>query len=276
MASGRRAGRPSRSTDRRPASATSTRTCGSSSTRTSTASEAHDLAAEHPEKLQQLIKAWFEEADKFQVLPLDDRFPVEIINDPRPQPEPPRYTFVYYPDTADVPESVSVNIRGRSFRFLADVTIDTPEATGAIFAHGSRFGGHALFLKDQKLYYVYNFLGVPPEQEFVSGKLEPGKYVLGMEFTKESMGQYHEAHGTTKLYVNEDVVATGTMRTQIGAFTFCGDGLCIGRDSGDAVSAHYTAPFRFTGGTIHQVEVNVGDDQYVDLERDAAAMLARE
>ncbi len=45
---------------------------------------------------------------------------------------------------------------------------------------------------------------------------------------------------------------------------------------GDAVSAEYTSPYRFTGGTIHQVEVNVGDDQYVDLEKEAAAMLARE
>ena len=239
-------------------------------------SEAHDLAAQEPERLKGLIKAWFEEADKYNVLPLDDRFPYEIINDPRPQPEAPRDTFVYYPDTADVPESVAVNVRGRSYRILADVTIDTPEASGVIFAHGSRFGGHALFLKDQKLYYVYNFLGIPPEQQFVSEKLEPGKYVLGMEFTKESMGQYHEGHGTTKLYVNDQVVATGSMRTQIASFTLCGDGLCIGRDSGDAVSSQYQAPFRFTGGTIHQVEVNVGDDQYVDLERDAAAMLARE
>ena len=175
-----------------------------------------------------------------------------------------------------MPESVAVNTRGRSFRILADVTIGTPEASGVIFAHGSRFGGHALFLKDQKLWYVYNFLGVPPEQQFVSDELEPGKYVLGMEFTKESMGQYHEAHGTTKLYVNDDVVATGPMRTQIGTFTLCGDGLCIGRDSGDAVSAEYKSPYRFTGGTIHQVEVNVGDDQYIDLEKEAAAMLARE
>ncbi len=55
-----------------------------------------------------------------------------------------------------------------------------------------------------------------------------------------------------------------------------GDGLCIGRDSADAVSAEYKSPSRFNGGTIHQVEVNVGDDQYMDLEKDAAAMLARE
>ena len=130
-----------------------------------------------------------------------------------------------------MPESVAANMRGRSFRILAEVTIGTPEASGVIFAHGSRFGGHALFLKDQKLWYVYNFLGIPPEQQFVSDVLQPGKYVLGMEFTKESMGQYHEAIGTTKLYVNDEVVATGPMRTQIGMFTLCGDGLCVGRDS---------------------------------------------
>ena len=175
-----------------------------------------------------------------------------------------------------MPESVAVNTRSRSFKILADVTIDTPEASGVIFAHGSRFGGHALFLKDQKLWYVYNFLGVPPEQQFVSDTLDPGKYVLGMEFIKESMGQYHETHGTAKLYVNDDVVATGPMRTQVGMFTLCGDGLCIGRDSGDAVSSQYTSPNKFAGGTIHQVEVNVGDDHYKDLEKEAAAMLARE
>jgi hypothetical protein len=66
------------------------------------------------------------------------------------------------------------------------------------------------------------------------------------------------------------------MRTQLAQFTLCGDGLCIGRDSGDAVSGEYKAPATFKGGTILQVEVNVGDDQYVDLEKQAAAMMARE
>ena len=100
--------------------------------------------------------------------------------------------------------------------------------------------------------------------------------MLGVDFTKESMGQYHESIGTAKLYVNDQVVATGPMRAQIGAFTLCGDGLCIGRDSADSVSAEYKSPSRFNGGTIHQVEINVGDDQYLDLEKEATAMLARE
>ena len=239
-------------------------------------SEAHDLAQEHPDKLKALIDAWFEEAERYGVLPLDDRLPHEILADPRPQPEPDRSTFVYYPDTADVPESVAVNTRGRSFRILAEVELTSPDAEGVIFAHGSRFGGHALFLKDQKLWYVYNFLGISPEQQFVSGPLEPGKHVLGMEFIKEGTGAHGEATGTTSLYVDDDVVASGPMRTQQAQFTLCGDGLCIGRDSADAVSKEYRSPARFKGGTIMEVEVNVGDDRYVDLEKQAAAMMARE
>jgi arylsulfatase len=238
--------------------------------------EAHDLASQEPERLQSLVKAWFEEADRFNVLPLDDRRPPEILADPRPQPEPDRTTYIYFPDSAEVPESVAVNTRSRSFRILADVEIQTPEASGVIFAHGSRFGGHALFLKDRKLWYVYNFLGIPPEQQFVSEPLDPGRYVLGMQFAKESTDEHGESHGTTKLYVNDQVVAQGPMRTQLAYFTLCGDGLCVGRDSSDNVSQEYTSPAMFTGGTIGQVEVSVGNDQYVDLEREALAMMARE
>lgn len=239
-------------------------------------SEAHDLAEQYPEKLRELIKAWFEEAEKFDVLPLDDRKPYEILADPRPQPEPPRDTYVYYPDTADVPESVAVNTRSRSFKILAEVDLTSPDAEGVVFAHGSRFGGHALFLKEQKLWYVYNFLGIPPEQQFVSERLELGKHVLGMEFTKESTGEHGEGIGTTNLYVDDEIVATGPMRTQLAQFTLCGDGLCVGRDSADAVSKEYRSPARFKGGTIDQVEIHVGDDQYIDLEQQAAAMMARE
>jgi arylsulfatase len=239
-------------------------------------SEAHDLAEQEPEKLKQLVDAWLEEAERFDVLPLDDRTAAEILSEPRPQPEPDRDTFVYYPDTADVPESVAANTRGRSFKILAEVELTSPDAEGVIFAHGSRFGGHALFLKDKKLWYVYNFLGIPPEQQFVSERIEPGRHVLGVEFVKDGVGEHGGTHGTTTLYVDEEAVASGEMRTQPGYFTLCGDGLCVGRDSADAVSKEYVSPARFKGGTILQVEVNVGDDQYLDLEKHAAAMLARE
>jgi len=60
-------------------------------------SESKDLADEHPDKVQALIDAWFEEAEKNFVLPLDDRTAVEMFNTERRQSEPPRNRYVYYP-----------------------------------------------------------------------------------------------------------------------------------------------------------------------------------
>jgi len=236
--------------------------------------ESKDLAKKYPEKLEALIKAWFEEAETNLVLPLDDRTAVEILTTPRPTDEAPRERYIYYPGTSAVPESAAVNVRGRSYKILADVEIIDPNCSGVIFAHGSRFGGHSLFIADKKLQYVYNFLGFKPEQKFVSSKLKPGKYTLGMELIRESAGPNHESVGTANLYVNDKVVANGPMRAQVGKFTLSGDGLCIGYDSGDAVSDSYESPGKFQGGTILGVGVTVEKTQYLDLEKAAAAAFA--
>jgi arylsulfatase A-like enzyme len=237
-------------------------------------SESKDLAKKYPEKLKALIKAWFAEAKKNLVLPLDDRTALEVLTVERPSEEAPRERYLYYPGTAPVPEGVAVNTRGRSYKILADVEMTGPDCSGVLFAHGSRFGGHSLFIKDKKLYYVYNFLGIKPEQQFVSPELKPGKYTLGMEFIREKAGQHHESLGKTKLYVNDKVVAEGPMKTQPGKFTLSGDGLCIGRDSGDAVSQEYKSPGEFKGGTILFVGVTVEKAQYLDLEKLAAGAFA--
>ncbi|MBO9709077.1 MAG: arylsulfatase [Caulobacter sp.] len=236
-------------------------------------SESIDLAAKYPEKLQALIKAWFEEAEANNVLPLDDRSAAEVLGVERPSTEPPRERYVYYPDTSPVPEGVAVNVRGRSYKIIADVEV-TADTEGVIFAHGSRFGGHALFIKDGKLHYVYNFLGIKPEQKFVSGKLKPGKQTLGVEFIREGEGEHGESLGQTTLYVGEEIAAQGPMKTQLGKFTLSGDGLCIGRDSGDAVSEEYLTPGTFKGGKIFGVGVTVEKAQYLNLEKLAAAAMA--
>ncbi|MBN8548744.1 MAG: arylsulfatase [Deltaproteobacteria bacterium] len=240
-------------------------------------SEAIDLAEKYPEKLAALKKAWDEEARINLALPLDDRTATEILTIERPTTEPKRDRYLYYPDTAPVPEGVAVNVRNRSYKILANVEISDPDASGVIFAHGSRFGGHSLFIKDGKLHYVYNFLGIKPEQDFVSSEqLEPGKYTLGMEFTRTGAGPHHESLGTTKLYINDKVVAEGPMRTQPAKFTLSGDGLCIGYDSGDAVSSQYAAPGTFKGGTILGVGVSVEKASYESLEAEAQRALARD
>jgi hypothetical protein len=64
------------------------------------------------------------------------------------------------------------------------------------------------------------------------------------------------------------------MRAQVGKFTLSGDGLCVGYDSGDAVSDAYKSPGTFKGGTILGVAVVVDKTQYLDLEKIAAAAFA--
>jgi len=238
-------------------------------------SESTNLAAKHPDKVEALVKAWFEEAETNKVLPLDDRSAAELLGVERPSEEAPRERYIYYPGTSPVPEGVAVNVRGRSYKILADVEVTDAKCSGVIFAHGSRFGGHSLYIKDGKLHYVYNFLGIKPEQAFISKTvLKPGKYTFGMEFTREKAGEHGESLGKTQLYVNDAVEAEGPMRTQLGKFTLSGDGLCVGRDSGDAVSEGYITPGEFTGGEIKFVAVTVEKAQYLDLEKLAAAAFA--
>ncbi|HVY75876.1 MAG TPA: hypothetical protein VG890_13650, partial [Puia sp.] len=100
-------------------------------------------------------------------------------------------------------------------------------------------------------------------------------YTFGVEFTGDSTGKNGESVGTLKLYVNDKVVAQGPMRTQAGKFTLSGDGLCVGFDSGDAVSGLYSTPGTFKGGTIEVVGVTVEKASYADLQAEARrAMMA--
>ncbi len=245
-------------------------------------SEAHDLAAQYPDKVEELKALWYNEAGKYNVLPLND---IAALNPDDLQkflalefhvPVPPSGQYVYYPGTSEVPERSAANVHNVSYKILAEVELTDPNAQGVIFAEGSRFGGHSMFIKDKKLYYVYNFLGIGDETQFVSNGLKPGKYIFGVEFIKEGLGKYKEGLGTTKLYINDKVVAQGPMRSVSGHFSLCGDGLCIGYDGGDPVSKEYGYKFEFTGGKIDRVVFDVADDAYIDVEAHMRAAMARD
>jgi hypothetical protein len=104
------------------------------------------------------------------------------------------------------------------------------------------------------------------------------KVILSASFEKEGEDPPGTAHGTQALYHGDRKVGEGRIKTQPGKFSISGEGLCVGKDSGEAVTDDYPggAPWRFTGGTIRQVQVNVSGKPYVDLEREAVGMMARE
>lgn len=72
--------------------------------------------------------------------------------------------------------------------------------------------------------------------------------------------------GVLTLYVDDQEIGRGDIVTQPGAFCLVGDGICVGRDDASAVTPDYVAPFRFTGGTIDKVVVDVSGAKYIDHE----------
>jgi arylsulfatase len=146
----------------------------------------HDLAAEHPDKLRELVNLWFTEAGANHAFPLDDRSALENFVTPRPKLTPPQNRYAYFPGTAEVPEAQAVNVRNRSYTIGALVDIPAPGAQGVLFAHGSRFGGHALYVKDNRLHYVYNFVGLPEQKIDGTEDLPVGeKLILSAFFDKD-------------------------------------------------------------------------------------------
>ncbi|MGP7995837.1 MAG: arylsulfatase [Streptosporangiaceae bacterium] len=241
--------------------------------------ETRNLAAEHPGKLHEMVNLWYAEAGANGAFPLDDRTPLEVLSTPRPLLASPRDRYIYYPDTADVPEQQAVNIHNRSYTIGAQVDIPAPGAEGVIFAHGARFGGHALYVKDNRLHYVYNFVGLFEQKVVATEELPTGEnLILSASFDKDGEDPPGVSTGTLSLYHGEVKVGEGRIKNQPGYFELAGEGLCVGRDGGAAVTDDYPGerPYRFTGGVIKRVAIDVSGQPYIDLEREAAAMLARE
>lgn len=237
--------------------------------------EANDLAEQHPEKLKELVHLWLAEAKKYNVLPLND-LGITGIHALEYKVEPPadgRYT--YYPGTTEVPEASSARTLGTSFKILAEVEL-TDDSQGVIVSQGSRFGGYTLFLKDRKLTFIYNFLGIT-EQRLLTDAPAEGKHIVGVSFDKKSIGENHEALGTMTLYVDDKAVDSGDFKTQTGHYALAGEGLAVGTDTGDPVTSEYGAKFELTGGSVIKVVYEIDTkDAYKNVELAMAAAMARD
>lgn len=238
-------------------------------------SECHNLADQEPEKLQELIAYWFNEAGKYNGLPIDDRSIFEILLSPRPLAVKPRNRYVYFPNTAAIPDVLAADIRNRSFTIGSLVDITDPDAHGVIFANGTRFGGHTLFIKERRLHYIYNFVGMMEQKVTSDTDIPTGdNIILSASFDKQGENPPGIAYGTVTLYINDKAVGSTTIKTQPGYFGI-GSYLTAGRSGLSTVTTEYEGPFTFTGGTLKRVVVDVTGEPYLNLEQKAEAALHR-
>jgi arylsulfatase len=241
--------------------------------------QVHNVAEDEAERLQSLKDLWFYYAGRYNGLPLDDRAAIEQVLAERPHGTPQRERYVYYSDCADVPEEAGVAIGGRSYTIAAGVNVESADAEGVLFAHGGVAGGHSLYVKDQHVHYVFNWVGTFLQTVSSSAPLSPGAHVITAEFTATGRSDRPDmpgATGTLTLYVDDVEVGSGQIVTQPGAFCLVGDGICVGRDSASPVTPDYAerGTFPFTGGTIDKVIVDVSGERYIDHEAQVRAWFA--
>jgi arylsulfatase len=182
---------------------------------------ANDLSAKYPEKLAELQALFMYEAERNHVLPIDDRVFERFIAEQvgRPDLMAGRTSLTLAEGMTAMTENVFLNIKNRSKTIAAEVEVaEGLTANGIIIAQGGRFGGWALYVKDGKPAYDYNFLGLQRFTVATDEELKPGKSTIRFEFAYEGGGQGKGGMGT--LYVDDRKVGEGRIeRTQPTVFS---------------------------------------------------------
>jgi arylsulfatase A-like enzyme len=179
-----------------------------------------NLAAKQPEKLKQMQALFMSEAEKYHVLPIDDRT-IERTNAAlagRPDLLGERTSLTLYEGMQGMLENTFMNVKNRSSKITADVDIPAGGANGAILTQGGRFGGWSLYMKDGKPAYTYNFLGLSRYTVAAPRALSGGHTTVTLDFAYDGGGP--GKGGKATLYVNGEAVAEGRVeKTQPNIFS---------------------------------------------------------
>jgi len=219
---------------------------------------ANDMAAKNPKKLKELQALFMKEAVKYNVLPLDDRS-IERMDAGlagRPDLMGARTSLTLYPGMTGMMENTFLNVKNRSMTITGEVDIPQGGANGVILAQGGRFGGWSLYLKDGKLAYAYNWVGLERYTVAAPDPLPAGKATIKVDFVYDGGGRGKGA--TAALLVDGKQVAKGRI-AKTNAFIFSLDeGADVGMDEDTPVTEAYQAGVksRFTG-KINKVTVEV-------------------
>jgi arylsulfatase A-like enzyme len=206
---------------------------------------ANDLASQNTDKLKEMQALFMKEAEKYHVLPLDDRLlertNAELMG--RPTVMGDRNTVTYGEGMRGMGVDIFIDLRNTAYTITAILTIDA-NANGVIVCQGGRFGGLSFYLKNGKPAFTYNYLGLESTQIIADQALKPGNYKLVYDFKYDGGGMGKGGVGT--IFVNDKKVAEKRIeKTQPGIFSV--DDLAdIGVDDGTHV-ADYGSSSKFNG-----------------------------
>jgi arylsulfatase len=212
-------------------------------------SQAKDVAAEHPEKVDELKKLFWEEAERYRVLPLLATLSTFFGMLP---PIPEDTTFEFRGDVQNVLSGMIPRIYNRSYSISADLVIPDGGAEGVIVAEADHLGGFTLYVKDGKLTHTYSMMGVFIFKQVAEEDLPSGDVTVRMQFAADGVNP--ATGGEVTLLIDDRPVGKGRMDHTVPVRFSGYAGMDIGRDNGGVVDRSYEdeKPFAFTG-TIKKV-----------------------
>jgi Sulfatase len=227
--------------------------------------QARDLAGEHPEKVEELRKLFWEEAERYQVLPILGGLSSFYGIVP---PIPKDSKFTYRGRIENVAAGMIPRIYNHSYTISADLVVPDGGVEGVIVAAFDHLGGFSLFVQDGKLKHTYSMLGVLVYTQASEVALPAGE--VGVEVVFSADEAKPATGGEVTLLVNGEPVANGRMEHTVPSRFSGYAGMDIGCDNGLVVDRSYAdkAPFAFTG-TIKQVVFDIAPDM---SEEDAKAL----
>jgi arylsulfatase len=234
-----------------------------------------NVAGKYPEKLKELEKLFWVEANKYQVLPLDSSCATRVVA-PRPNLAAGRTQFTWRGEITGTPNGDAPSILDSSYKFKAEVVIPQGGAEGMIVTQGGRFGGYWFYLQKGKPVFLYNLLDLKRVRWEGADALLPGKHALEFDFKYDGLGLGTLAFnnvsgigrgGTGVLKVDGKEVASQTVEHTVPLVWQWDENFDIGADTGTPVSNDYQVPFRFTGKlnkltlTIDRPQLSAADVQ---------------
>ncbi len=205
-------------------------------------SQGNDLAATHAQTLKQLEDLFAVEAERNHVFPIDPR--VSGRQHPNPPPPGGRAFYTFYPGATHLYDALAPGTRNRTHTFTAYVDIPAGGADGVLVAEGGSAAGYALYIKNGRPSYTYNYFRREVTTIADKKPLPSGKSVIELRFAYDGGGLGKGA--TVTLVIDGKEVDTARLsQTVPRAYSF-EETFDVGEDTASAVGP-YEAPFVFRG-----------------------------
>jgi arylsulfatase len=217
-------------------------------------SQSRNLAKARPDLLKEMQQEFMTEAVRtgISLNPIPTASP-----DERPQPNVGRTHFEYGPGASYIPESAAPPTIGHSFVIRSVFESKEGNSDGVLIAHGGRFGGYSLFIKDGRPTFHYNSVG---EHQFTirsEKRIESGSHELIAQFKADTADR--GSGGTLHLLLDGKQIGQGRIDQTLSTWISHTEGMDIGADLITPVSEEYTSQNSKFSGNIKYILFDISN-----------------